>query len=84
VFKVVDNKAVLTKVTLGLRRTAQVEVLQGLGDGDQVVTGGLLKIRDASPVAVVPSVTSTDIAPRTGGQPTAPPPAPATAPPKTN
>jgi membrane fusion protein (multidrug efflux system) len=84
VFKVVDNKAVLTKVTLGLRRTAQVEVLQGLGDGDQVVTGGLLKIRDGSPVAVVPSVTSTDIAPRTGGQPAPPPPAPATAPPKTN
>ncbi|MEO8558519.1 MAG: efflux RND transporter periplasmic adaptor subunit [Rhodospirillales bacterium] len=89
VYKVVDAKAVLTKVTLGLRRTAQVEVVEGLNEGDTVVTGGLLKIRDGSDVAVVPGVTSTDIAPRTGAQPgnTPPPaaaPAPAPAPSKTN
>jgi membrane fusion protein (multidrug efflux system) len=72
VYKVVDDKAVQTRVILGLRRTAQVEVLEGLSDGDSVVIGGILKIRDGSQVAVVPSVTSTDIAPRVGGPPTAP------------
>ncbi len=72
VFKVIDEKAVLSKVELGMRRTGQVEVLGGLKDGDMVVTGGLLKIKDGSAVTVVPSETRTDIAPRTGGQPGAP------------
>jgi membrane fusion protein (multidrug efflux system) len=72
VYRVADGKAVLTKVTLGLRRIGQVEVLEGLNDGDEVVIGGLLKIRDGSSVAVVPSVTTTNIMPRIGA---APPPA---------
>jgi membrane fusion protein (multidrug efflux system) len=73
VYRVADGKALLTKVKLGLRRIGQVEVLEGLNEGDSVVIGGLLKIRDGSPVAVVPSVTQTNITPRAGAQPPGPP-----------
>jgi membrane fusion protein (multidrug efflux system) len=53
VFKVVEGKAVATKVRLGVRRTAQVEVAEGLAAGDVVVTAGQLKLRDGAPVRPV-------------------------------
>lgn len=53
VFKVTDGKAVLVKVRLGVRRAAQVEVLEGLVDGDVVVTAGQLKLRDGAAVRPV-------------------------------
>jgi len=53
VFKVVDGKAVLTKVRLGVRRAAQVEIIDGLADGDIVVTAGQLKLRDGAPVRAI-------------------------------
>nr|WP_295836696.1 efflux RND transporter periplasmic adaptor subunit [uncultured Azospirillum sp.] len=55
VFKVVDGKVAQTKVTLGERRNAEVEISKGLTPGDMVVTAGQLKIRDGAPVAVVPN-----------------------------
>jgi membrane fusion protein (multidrug efflux system) len=55
VFRVVDDKAVLTKVTLGQRFRGRVQVSEGLAAGDSVVTAGQLKIQDGAPVAVVPS-----------------------------
>jgi len=66
VFRVVDGKIVNTQVKLGLRRTGGVEVVEGLSPGDMVVTAGQLKVRDGSPVSVVPAPGSTPIAPRTG------------------
>ena len=54
VYRVVDGKAVMTPVKLGLRRPGQVEILQGLNAGDQVVTDGQLKIRDGAAVTVQP------------------------------
>ncbi|MFN7352586.1 MAG: efflux RND transporter periplasmic adaptor subunit [Burkholderiales bacterium] len=45
VYKVVDNKAVRTRVETGQRRNAQVEILNGLNEGDQIVTAGQLKLR---------------------------------------
>jgi membrane fusion protein (multidrug efflux system) len=45
VYKVVENKALRTKVEIGLRRHAQVEILQGLKEGDQIITAGQLKLR---------------------------------------
>lgn len=44
-------------VRIGQRRGGQVEVLEGLSDGDQIVTAGLQKIQDGARVAVtlVPS-----------------------------
>lgn len=53
VFRVVDGKAALVKVKLGVRRNAQVEVVDGLAEGDVVVTAGQLKLRDGVPVRAV-------------------------------
>lgn len=53
VFKVVDGKAGLVKVRLGVRRAAQVEVVEGLTAGDVVVTAGQLKLREGSEVRPV-------------------------------
>jgi len=50
VFKVVDGKALATRVKLGVRRAAQVEIVDGLAVGDVVVTAGQLKLRDGAPV----------------------------------
>jgi membrane fusion protein (multidrug efflux system) len=50
VFRVVDGKAALTKVQVGIRREGMVEITEGLGPDDQVVTAGQLKIRDGAPV----------------------------------
>ncbi|KAA0594713.1 membrane fusion protein (multidrug efflux system) [Azospirillum lipoferum] len=55
VFKVVDGKVAQTRVTLGERRNAEVEIAKGLAPGDMVVTAGQLKIRDGVPVTVLPS-----------------------------
>jgi membrane fusion protein (multidrug efflux system) len=53
VFKVVDGKASLVKVKLGVRRTAQVEVVEGLAAGDLIVTAGQLKLREGAAVRPV-------------------------------
>lgn len=53
VYRVVDGKATLVKVRLGVRRAAQVEVVEGLADGDVVITAGQLKIREGVPVMAV-------------------------------
>jgi len=53
VFKVVDGKAQTTKVKLGVRRAAQVEIVDGLAAGDVVVTAGQLKLRDGTPVRAI-------------------------------
>jgi membrane fusion protein (multidrug efflux system) len=50
VFRVVDGKAALTKVEVGIRRDGMVEITAGLGPEDEVVTAGQLKIRDGAPV----------------------------------
>lgn len=54
VYRVVDGKAVMTPVKLGLRRPGRVEILEGLKADDQVVTDGQLKIRDGAAVTVLP------------------------------
>jgi len=53
VFRVVDGKAQRVKIKTGVRRNAKVEVVEGLGPEDLVVTAGQLKIRDGVPVRVV-------------------------------
>lgn len=54
VYRVVDGKAAMTPITLGLRRPGQVEILEGVNAGDVVVTDGQLKIRDGAAVKVLP------------------------------
>ena len=53
VFKVEEGKAKMTKVTLGVRRAAQVEIVEGLAVGDVVVTAGQLKLREGAPVRAI-------------------------------
>jgi membrane fusion protein (multidrug efflux system) len=53
VYRVVDGKAVLTKIAIGQRRPGEVEVKEGLAPGDVVVTEGQIKIRDGAPVMVM-------------------------------
>jgi membrane fusion protein (multidrug efflux system) len=55
VFKVVNGKAALSKVTIGERFKGRAEIRQGLAAGDTVVTAGQLKIRDGADVTVLPS-----------------------------
>jgi membrane fusion protein, multidrug efflux system len=50
VFRVVDGKAVRTKVEVGQRRDSRVEILKGVAPGDTIVTAGQIKIRDGTPV----------------------------------
>ena len=50
VFRVVDGQAQRVAIKTGLRRNAQVEVVEGLSAGDEVVTAGQLKLRDGAPV----------------------------------
>lgn len=45
VFRVVDGKAVRTKVKLGLRREGKAEIVQGVNETDLVVTSGQAKMR---------------------------------------
>jgi membrane fusion protein (multidrug efflux system) len=55
VFRVVDGKAVRTKVALGQRRDGRVEIVKGVAAGDTIVTAGQLKIRDGTPVTFAAS-----------------------------
>jgi len=52
VFKIVNDRAVRTKVDVGQRRDAKVEVVAGLNKDDIVVTAGQIKLRDNVPVKV--------------------------------
>jgi len=52
VYRVVDGKAVLTKVRVGIRRNGQVELREGVSPGDTVVSAGQLKLRDGAAVTI--------------------------------
>jgi membrane fusion protein (multidrug efflux system) len=55
VFVVREGKAVKTEVTTGRRRPGEVEVTKGIASGDVVISEGIQKVRDGSPVqALVP------------------------------
>lgn len=53
VFTVVDGKAKMVPVKLGARRVGLVEIVEGVQDGDVVVTAGQMKLRDGVPVRAV-------------------------------
>jgi membrane fusion protein, multidrug efflux system len=52
VYKVVDGKAMRQKIEIGTRRDGRVEVVNGLGAEDTVVTAGVIKLRDGAPVSI--------------------------------
>ncbi len=53
VFRVLDGKAVRTRIETGQRRDAKVEVVKGLTAEDMVVSAGQIKLRDGMSVNVV-------------------------------
>lgn len=53
VFVIKDNTAKLTKIVSGRNFGDKVEVLEGLNDGDMVVTGGQINLTDGATVEVV-------------------------------
>jgi membrane fusion protein (multidrug efflux system) len=55
IYRVVDGKAVLTPVEIGRRAGGQVQIVRGLGAGDDVVIAGQLKLQDGTPVQAVGS-----------------------------
>ncbi|MDR2014346.1 MAG: efflux RND transporter periplasmic adaptor subunit [Azoarcus sp.] len=58
VFRVSDGIARRVGVRIGMRRAAEIEVVEGLAPGDLVVAAGQFKLRDGMPVVV----TRTDVA----------------------
>jgi membrane fusion protein (multidrug efflux system) len=52
VFRVLDGKAVRTKVETGQRRDAKVEIVKGLSIDDVIVVAGQIKLRDGVPVTI--------------------------------
>ena len=61
VYRIENGKAMLTPVTIGLRRTGVVEIRSGLSAGDLIVTAGQFRLRDGAAVRIVdapPQVTS--------------------------
>jgi membrane fusion protein, multidrug efflux system len=71
VFRIQDGKAVRTKVDVGQRRDAMVEILNGVAKDDVVVTAGQLKLRDGAPVTVAGAAPAKDSA-TAGAPPLAP------------
>lgn len=55
VYKIKDGKAVKTAVTTGRRESTRVEILEGLTEQDQVVTGGQIKLQDGADVQPLPT-----------------------------
>jgi membrane fusion protein, multidrug efflux system len=53
IYRVVDGKALLTKVKIGQRRQGQVEIVEGLEAEAVIVTEGAVKLRDGSTVRTV-------------------------------
>ena len=53
VFTVADNTARARQITHGVRNAGWVEVIEGLTEGERVVTDGLIKVRDGSPIEPV-------------------------------
>src|SRR4249919_152900 len=62
VYTVVQGKAKLVAVTLGLRLPGLVEVTTGVKDGDEVIVSGLQKVGDGAPVAAKPQAATPEAA----------------------
>jgi membrane fusion protein (multidrug efflux system) len=66
VFRVVDGKATMTKVTIGERVGATVEIRDGLAEGELVVTAGQIKLQDGMPVMIPEAAPAAAAAPAAG------------------
>lgn len=52
VFRIVEGKAVMTPVKIGLRKPGSVEIVEGLKNSDSVVTEGQMKLYDGAQITV--------------------------------
>lgn len=50
IYKIENGKAYLKNITVGVTTNDYLEVLSGLADGDEIVTGGQLNLFDGAPV----------------------------------
>ncbi len=55
VFRIDAGKAIETKVQIGERHGAEIEILEGVLPNSQVVTAGQIRLRNGSPVDIVES-----------------------------
>jgi membrane fusion protein (multidrug efflux system) len=55
VYRVIDNKAVMTEVVIGQRAKGMVQITEGLSPSDIVITSGQMKVQPDSPVMVLPN-----------------------------
>lgn len=53
VFRVQEGRAALTRVRLGVREVGRVEVVDGLKEGDTVITAGHTMLRDNASIRIV-------------------------------
>jgi membrane fusion protein (multidrug efflux system) len=53
VFVVAEGKAMKRKVTIGAREPGFVQIVDGLSEGDEIVTRGTSKVRPGSTIKVV-------------------------------
>ena len=86
-FKVVDGRAMRTKVEVGQRRDGKVEIVEGIGGSDTIVVAGWQRLRDGaavrpasggSPAAGGADMAKAGQAPKPGAATPAPSAAPAT------
>jgi membrane fusion protein (multidrug efflux system) len=80
VYRIIDDKAVRTRVDVGQRQEAKVEILTGVAKDDVVVTAGQQKLRDGAAVAVAGAAPAAPAAAAASG--TTPPKSEAAAPPR--
>ena len=55
VFRIVDGKAELVHVQIGMRKVGEVEIMKGLAAGDLVVTEGTQRLAPGLAVTVIPN-----------------------------
>lgn len=53
VFKVVDRKAIQTEVYTGISINDQIEITQGIEEGDQIITSGINLLSDGKKIKIV-------------------------------
>ncbi len=66
VYRVVEGKALMSKIKIGKRLKGQVEVLEGLSAGDTVITAGQMKLRNEAPVMPINQPAPADSGDNTG------------------
>jgi len=66
VFKVVDDRAQMSPVTIGTRIPGEVEILSGVEDGETVIVSGQLKVQNGAPVEIANGGDTDAAAPQSG------------------